>query len=49
MSGKVTGQERVRTPAGSFEAIKAEIQGRRDITFPTTRDVYYETSPSRMT
>jgi hypothetical protein len=49
MSGKVTGRERVRTPAGTFEAIKAELQGRRDITFPTTRDVYYETTASRLT
>jgi hypothetical protein len=49
MSGKVTGRERVRTAAGTFDAIKAELQGRRDITFPTTRDVYYETTPSRMT
>ena len=49
MSGKVTGHERVRTPAGTFEAIKAELQGLRDIAFPTTRDTYNETSPSRMT
>jgi hypothetical protein len=49
ISGKVTGREHVRTAAGSFDAIKAELQGRRDITFPTTRDVYYETNASRMT
>ena len=49
MSGKATGRERVRTPAGTFEAIKVELEGLRDIPFPTTRDTYYETSPSRMT
>jgi hypothetical protein len=42
MSGKVTGRERVRTPAGTFDAIKAELQGRRDLTFPSTRDAYNE-------
>ena len=49
MSGKVTGRERVSTPAGTFDAIKAELQGRRDMTFPTTRDVYNEVVASRMT
>jgi hypothetical protein len=49
LKGKVTGRERVSTPAGTFDAIKAELDGRRDITFPTTRDVYHETMASRMT
>jgi hypothetical protein len=48
LSGKVTGRERVTTPAGTFDAIKAEIQGQRDITFPTTLSVYYETDASRL-
>ena len=49
MSGKVTGRERVRTPAGTFDAIKAELQGRRDLTHPPTRDVYNEPVASHLT
>lgn len=45
-SGKVAGRESVRVPAGSFEAIKAELEGQREIAFPTTRDVYNETVAS---
>jgi hypothetical protein len=47
--GKVTGSERVRVPAGTFEATRAELEGRRDISFPTTRDVYSEIEASYQT
>ena len=49
VSGKVTGRERVRTPAGTFDAIKAELQGRRELTHPTTLDAYYEPIAARLT
>ena len=43
ISGKVTGRERIRVPAGSFDAIKAELEGQLDLSSPSTRDVYNET------
>jgi hypothetical protein len=48
-SGRVTGRERVRVPAGTFEAIKAELEGQLDISFPSTRDPFSETSASYQT
>jgi hypothetical protein len=48
-SGKVTGSERVRVPAGTFEATKAELEGQRDISFPSSRDVYQEIDAARQT
>jgi hypothetical protein len=41
-SGKVVGRENVRVPAGTFEAVKAELEGNADIAFPSTRDAYNE-------
>lgn len=43
VSGKVTGRERVRVPAGNFDAIKAELEGELDLSAPSTRDPYSET------
>ena len=48
-SGRVTGRERVRVPAGTFEAIKAELEGQLDISFPSTRDPFSETAASYQT
>jgi len=48
-SGKVTGRERVRVPAGNFDAIKAELEGQLDISFPSTRDPFSETAASYQT
>jgi hypothetical protein len=48
-SGKVTGRERVRVPAGNFDAIRAELEGQLDITFPSTRDPFSETNASYQT
>ncbi len=48
-SGKVTGRERVRVPAGSFDAIKAELEGQLDLSSPSTRDPFSETTPSYQT
>jgi hypothetical protein len=48
-SGKVAGRERVRVPAGSFDAIKAELEGELDISFPSTRDAFNEPTPSYQT
>jgi hypothetical protein len=48
-SGKVAGRETVRVPAGTFEAIKAELEGQQDLTFPTTRDPFSEQTPSYQT
>ncbi len=45
-SGKVIGRERVRVPAGTFDAIKTELEGELDVSFPSTRDAYNETSAS---
>ena len=39
----MTGRESVRVPAGTFDAIKAELVGNYDVTFPSTRDAYNET------
>jgi hypothetical protein len=47
--GKITGRERVAVPAGSFDAIKAELEGNLDINFPTTRDMASETFPAYQT
>ena len=49
ISGKVTGREQVRTAAGTFDAIKAELRGRRELTFPPTRDVYNDLTVSQLT
>lgn len=48
-SGKVTGRERVRVPAGNFDAIKAELEGQLDLSFPSTRDPFSETAASYQT
>ena len=48
-SGKIVGRESVRVPAGTFEAIKAELEGNADISFPSTRDAYNETIPAYQT
>lgn len=48
-SGKVIGRERVRVPAGDFDAIKAELEGELDVSFPSTRDSYNETTASYQT
>jgi len=48
-SGKVAGRETVRVPAGSFEAIKANLEGQLDIAFPTTRDGFNEMTSSYQT
>ena len=48
-SGRVAGRERVRVPAGTFEAIKAELEGQLDISFPSTRDPFSETAASYQT
>jgi hypothetical protein len=48
-SGKVTGRERVAVPAGSFDAIKAELEGQLDISSPTTRNVSSETNAAYQT
>jgi hypothetical protein len=48
-SGKVVGRETVRVPAGSFEAIKAELEGQNDLTFPSTRDPFSEMTASYQT
>jgi hypothetical protein len=48
-SGRVTGRERIRVPAGTFDAIKAELEGQLDISFPSTRDPFSETSASYQT
>jgi hypothetical protein len=48
-SGKVAGRERVAVPAGSFDAVKAELEGHLDVTFPTTRDMASETFPAYQT
>jgi hypothetical protein len=45
-TGKVSGRERIRVPAGTFDAIKAEIEGRANLTFPATRDAYNEPTPA---
>jgi hypothetical protein len=45
-SGKVIRRERVRVPAGTFDAIKAELEGELDVSFPSTRDSYNETTVS---
>lgn len=47
--GKITGRERVAVPAGSFDAIKAELEGNLDISFPTTRDMASESFPAYQT
>lgn len=47
--GKVSGRERVTVPAGSFDAIKADLEGNLDVSFPTTRDMASETNPSYQT
>jgi hypothetical protein len=49
VSGKVTGRERVRVPAGSFDAIKAELEGELDLSSPSTRDPFSETTVSYQT
>jgi hypothetical protein len=46
-SGRVSGTERVRVAAGAFDAIKVELDGRRDVTIPTTIHVYDETFASQ--
>ena len=43
ISGKVTGRERVRVAAGSFDAIKAELEGQLDLSSPMPRDPQSET------
>lgn len=48
-SGKVTGRERVRVPAGSFDAIKAELEGQLHLSSPSTRDPFSETAVSYQT
>ena len=48
-SGKVTGRERVRVAAGSFDAIKAELEGQLDLTTPMPRDPRSETIVSYQT
>jgi hypothetical protein len=48
-SGRVSGRERIRVPAGTFDAIKAELEGQLDISFPSTRDPFSETSASYQT
>jgi hypothetical protein len=48
-SGKVAGRETVRVPAGTFEAIKAELEGNADIAFPTTRDLFNDMTPAYQT
>jgi hypothetical protein len=48
-NGRVTGRERVRVPAGTFDAIKAELEGQLDISFPSTRDPFSETAASYQT
>lgn len=47
--GKVVGRERVSVPAGSFDAIRVDLEGNLDIAFPTTRNVASETNPSFQT
>lgn len=47
--GKVAGRERVRVPAGSFDAIKAELEGNLDLSFPSSRDPFNETAASYQT
>jgi hypothetical protein len=42
-NGKVTGRERIGLPAGTFLAIKAELEGQLNISAPMTRDVSNET------
>jgi hypothetical protein len=48
-AGRVTGRERVRVPAGTFDAIKAELEGQLDISFPSTRDPFSEMAASYQT
>lgn len=42
-NGKVTGRERVRVAAGSFESVKAELEGHLDLSSPMPRDPQSET------
>ncbi|MES2563640.1 MAG: TIR domain-containing protein [Pseudomonadota bacterium] len=44
--GKVVGRERVSVPAGSFDAIRVDLEGNLDVAFPTTRDMAAETNPT---
>jgi len=48
-SGKVAGRERVRVPAGTFDSIKAELEGELEGSFPSSRDPFNETTPSYQT
>jgi hypothetical protein len=48
-SGKVTGRERVRVAAGSFDTIKAELEGQLDLSSPMPRDPRSETIVSYQT
>jgi len=48
-SGKIVGRETVRVPAGTFEAIKAELEGQADVAFPSTRDTFNEIVASYQT
>jgi hypothetical protein len=46
-NGRVSGTERVRVAAGAFDSIKIELEGRRDVTIPTTIHVFDETFASQ--
>ena len=48
-SGKVIGRERVRVAAGSFDAIKAELEGQLHLSSPMPRDPDAETIVSSQT
>ena len=45
-SGKVAGREAVRVPAGSFDAIRAELEGQRESSFPSSRNDYVDATPA---
>lgn len=45
-SGRVSRTERVSVAAGTFEALKVELEGKREVAVPTTIDVFNETFAS---
>ena len=49
INGKVTGRERITVPAGTFVAIRVELEGELNLSSPSTFNVAQETTPGYQT
>jgi hypothetical protein len=48
-TGRVAGRESVVVPAGSFEAVRAELEGSRESSFPSTRNDFADVTAAYQT